>query len=557
MKGKTLLLLVLVAACGSVPVDNGPGGRVIAPEGVIRGTVTYQGPHPCSLDGHIVGNAVVLVFDRRNPPPPVGLANTAVNFGVVTGDVLFANEPRYTGNDAAYCPKDHGVTDTISASAPFTVSPMNAGSYLVQAFFDYTGDFLPTFKFRNLPERGDVGGGDLDVAGALAHANDPNYLPTFYPVDVGIPVPGTPPGAIPSYTMPDDGFIADDVPVTLGEVLPLARPYFYAASGDDSDNSGKPATSRPSTSTQNDPDHIPIAFMTQDVQLDAPPSLAAPQYVPTYQSKFTAVRLDYGVPAAELANATNRASSNPFHFQIDPPPTGGLYVWNSGKIIPEGNSVPQDWPLVVFAKLVDDDPNTHEPDPQALQAQGGAGAPIVIIEGLTVFKDDLLATVLQSPAAPGPTALADHVTVLVRPAVICIDPANIQQGGVLVTPHLTGPSADPSVTTPQPLFDPKGVIAGSGGLVNSVVQGCLPTGRYQINVVYPTGQAWTTPNEAGTCADAEGPFDPTTSSCTAPNQARPVLYSQGNRAVLEILPASDPQYCAANPVPPQCTATTQ
>src|SRR5258708_15075825 len=92
------LLLMLAVACGSVPIDDQRNdARVFPARGVIRGNVTYQGPRPCSEKGHIVGDAILLVFDRRNPPPPNGLANTAINFGVVTGDALFANEPRASG----------------------------------------------------------------------------------------------------------------------------------------------------------------------------------------------------------------------------------------------------------------------------------------------------------------------------------------------------------------------------------------------------------------------------------------------------------------------------
>src|SRR5271170_2593176 len=94
---RPLLILVLAGlagACGSIPSETQPPpeGREIAPTGVLRGSVVYSGPHPCSSNGHIVGAAILFVFDRRNLPPPNGLASTAVNFGVVTGDVLFANE---------------------------------------------------------------------------------------------------------------------------------------------------------------------------------------------------------------------------------------------------------------------------------------------------------------------------------------------------------------------------------------------------------------------------------------------------------------------------------
>ena len=82
-----LVLAGIAAACGSVPseTDPPPIGREVAPTGVLRGTLVYSGPHPCSSNGHIVGAAIIYVFDRRNPPPPDGLATTPVNFGVVTG----------------------------------------------------------------------------------------------------------------------------------------------------------------------------------------------------------------------------------------------------------------------------------------------------------------------------------------------------------------------------------------------------------------------------------------------------------------------------------------
>src|ERR1700682_2001234 len=89
---------VALGACESVPVDDQRSdNRLFPARGVIRGTVSYSGPHPCSRDGHIVGDAILLVFDAKTPPPPTGLANTAVNFMAVSGDRLFANEPRHPG----------------------------------------------------------------------------------------------------------------------------------------------------------------------------------------------------------------------------------------------------------------------------------------------------------------------------------------------------------------------------------------------------------------------------------------------------------------------------
>ena len=66
--------------------------------GVIEGTVLYQGPRPCSRTGTSSAPRSIFVFDRQNPPPPNGLGATVVNFADVTGDTLFADEPRNTGS---------------------------------------------------------------------------------------------------------------------------------------------------------------------------------------------------------------------------------------------------------------------------------------------------------------------------------------------------------------------------------------------------------------------------------------------------------------------------
>src|SRR5207247_11334862 len=90
-------------------------------------------------------------------------------------------------------------------------------------------------------------------------------------------------------------------------------------------------------------------------------------------------------------------------------------------------------------------------------------------------------------------------------------------------------------------------------------QGCLPKGRYGINVVYSTGQAWTTPNEMGSCSKKEGDSILTADPGTCAIQQRPVLYSQGNRAVIEVIDPKDPKACSTQtdatvpPVPTVCT----
>ncbi len=576
---RTLALASAVAlplACGSVPVDNqGANNRLFPASGVVQGSVVYSGPHPCSAEGHIVGNAILLFFRQDDPPPPRGTASTAVNFGVVSGDSLFTNEPRF-GGKATYCPKDHGETGTITASAPFAVSPFDAGTYIIEAFFDYTGDFLPGFKFRNLPEKGDVGGGYIDTADALMHAGDVNYQPIFLPVTVGVPGHGASAGggggdsgadggAGGALAIPDAGYVAGNVTVTMGEVLPLARPYFYPTYPGGADT--MPTKSVATTANPSgDAAYVPVATMAQDLHVLAAPAIPTQVEADKAQASFVSVKLNAGVPSAELSAATDPAG--PFHFQLGASAGTSLFLWSSGTGIPESSLVPSLYPQVVFTKLVDDPKHTN--DPQSLLQQTEPTGPVVIILGITLDKKDSLFDTAFSvqPKAPGPTAETDHVTALVRPTAICLDPNNPGAGATLVTPFFTGTSSNPAVKTPQPPFDPAAVTKALAPLFGNVniVQGCLPTGRFAMNLVYPTGQAWTVPNETGSCAATEGSIQwggsgggsgsgalPACSVVPAGEKAgRQVLFSQGTRGVLEVVASPGSATCAMYPVPAAC-----
>jgi hypothetical protein len=550
-----LAFLVLVAiamlACGDVPVDDERNdARLFPARGVIRGTVTYIGPRPCSRDGHIVGNAVVLVFDRRNSPPPAGIATSAENFVAVPGDVLFANEPRSNGQ-TLFCPPSQ---PHVTVSAPFEVSPLEGGSYQLSSFYDRRGRFWPTFKFRNLPEAGDIGGGYVDLDDARKNAGNPNYKPVYLPVEVGIPQPGFAANEIPDFAIGRNGYVADNVSVTIGSVIPFTRPYFHPE--------GAEVAERAETSPgnpQGDPLAVPIVAMTQDTKILAPPTTPTAQTLTAYQASFRSVKLAWGVAPAELTTATN--PDEPFDLQLPPLPprgNGGLLVFARGTAIPENAAVPDLWPQVALVKLADDP--SRRSDPQSLVIQGTPEesavtgkppGPIVLIQGITLLDDSLARTIAGPvPTVPTSAALRDHVTVLVRPAALCFDPRRVDRGGLLVTPHLTGRSADANEPGEKPLFNAASIAAQP--IVRDVRQGCLPKGRYAISLVYPTGQAWTVPNEIGGCARSEGPLVARDDLHTCGVKPRPVLLSQGARGVLEIVDAGDPAACADHPVPVEC-----
>jgi hypothetical protein len=606
----SLVFAGVAAACGSIPseTDPPPFGREVAPTGVLRGTVVYSGPHPCSSNGHIVGAAIIFVFDRRNPPPPNGLATTPVNFGVVTGDTLFASEPRNPG-PSTYCPLQNGITDTVTTNAPFAISPLAGGEYEVQSFYDYTGDFLPNFTFRDLPELGDIGGGIVDTVDALkpGNAGNPNYQPHFLPVDVGTreALPdGSLEGGIPNFAIPPQGFIADNLTVTVGEVIPTPRPYFYAggmlvsfdpSSGALSTQEVQSSATAPTTlknitsTTSPSADTDPILTIPQDISvLAAPMNGMVEGNVNNFESKFPRLLLHASVPAAEAPVA----AAQPFHFQIPLPAAGdggvapkstipsNFNVWQNAifdttkqawepQDIPEGGGVADLWPLVVLTKL---DTTTN---PFGITAEGDATHPVIVLQGITLLGGDgtgdptmgdslfntataeAFGSLFDTRSGQPVVFPQDHLTVLVRPAAICFntlfDPNNPDKRGTLVTPHLFAMTADlPAQANSAPIVPPSALSSPQfASLVKGLpVEGCLPTGRYAINIVYPDGQAWTVPNESGVCSSEEGSTNYSKLTCSI--EPRPVLRSQGQRAVVEITPSAS---CAKSKLPAACLPT--
>ncbi len=130
--------------------------------------------------------------------------------------------------------------------------------------------------------------------------------------------------------------------------------------------------------------------------------------------------------------------------------------------------------------------------------------------------------------------------VAVGRAVGCVDRRNAGRGAALVLPHPTDKKGNALLGDTKALT---AALAKQLGRAVHVTVGCLPQGRYAVNLVYETSQAWTVPNEAGVCAASE-PAGPGTCG------ARARLASQA--AVLTVGPPGDASYCAAHPVPAEC-----
>ena len=128
------------------------------------------------------------------------------------------------------------------------------------------------------------------------------------------------------------------------------------------------------------------------------------------------------------------------------------------------------------------------------------------------------------------------VTVAVRPAALCLQVADPTKPGLLVVTHRTDKSPMMNKILGSEVTVLKALSAQFGRPIE-IAYGCLPQGRYAMNLVYATGQAWTVPNEAGVCAPAEAMTDPTKCGDRAKIASQDV--------VLTIGPPTDAAYCAS------------
>jgi hypothetical protein len=496
-----IIAALALAGCGDADVFV-PLPEFGGPAGVVTGAVTYAGAPPCTRGGHVLGAAVLLGFEENLLPPPQGLGTRPVALSIVSGDELFRGIRSQLGFDpggATVCPAPDAPP--VAVSVEFALGPLPAGVYEIRGFFDADGDFNPGFSIFNLPTAGDVGGGAiLNAEAVLAGA-----APEFRRIPLGDVQPDG------SRVMPPTGALVEGVAVTLGLPLPLERPIFRIEEVIDE------------AFGNDDPAQIVVPA---DYQLNVF-SIADPTGT---EASFVRLMLGAGVAPGEQP----AAQQNPFFFPASEPrlvytrqDVNGDGVIDGDDHIPETAVLPALLPLGLLTRLEDTADLTSQ-------------RPNVILQGVTVL-DGLLETV----AAPPDLAEArGQVQIALRPAVLCIDPADRSKPGVLVNTHETDRMGNVLVSDPAEL---EAALSAQFLRPVELRTGCLPEGRYNVNLVYDTGQAWTVPNEAGVC----GPGEALSSDGLVCGQ-RPRLISQA--AVVTIGPPDDPGYCAEHPTPVECQA---
>jgi hypothetical protein len=539
--GTGLAALALVAlSCNDAPVDT----TNFPPLGTLEGNVVYTGPLPCTQRGHVLGAAVMLVFNEDLLPAPEGLGTTAAQFGVVTGDALFASIAGQLpasppeDPDRVVCPPE-GLPP-VTVSAKWTVGPLPAGRYQIRGFYDRDGDFSPVVKLNQLPTAGDVGGGAIANLDEALQGKPVRYQT----MEVGVPGPDG------KLVIPENGANIRNLTVTLGQLLPFSRPIFHIAGVKDertatfTDKNGV-EISGPPLVLNTDPSRV---VLPQDERF-----LVAPTNYPAQSTRmFLRLTLGAGLPGVfpqppgEAPSERSLGASPPYSLQTIHPHD---YFWLYPAVGPDGAilTVPETpptsppgiplianlFPQAIFAKL----------SPTDATNQTAQASPVVLLQGL-VINENLLSTTVGSfrdpqTGAPRPPRPIQSLDVALRPSVICIpEPQNPAAAVYVVTPSFKAING-------EPILDPASIAAQVRAQLGNrpniqVVEGCLPRGQFQMNLVYNTGQAWTVPNEGGVCTFAEAQQG---DDCVRGVIRRARLPSQA--ATVEVGEARDASFCAS------------
>ncbi len=639
-----LALLAATVSVGSfgceqnIPIDNADENPA-APRalGIMRGVVTYFGPPPCIRNGQIEGSIVLLLFAADNPPPPDGLASTALNFATVPGERVFYNYPRPTEGpgstklpNQSLCPAIDAPP--IRASAEWSMQQLRAGRYQVRSFYSRQNRWNPLFNFANLALAGDV------VGGSFVDPRAP--LLRYAAIEVGVPLApiagcaalaGTPRDndecktnrndvAAGKLVIPPLGFLREGIGVELLSPLRSNRPFFHldyeksvsfgvkqaeieaakdfrGTSTGPEDQAAYLSQRQPILGAENaalgmitfPQDHVSTSQTNPLCIGNKTPECDAFQFA---QGSFPQIRFKYGFPGnvekgdvsgkPDYNLAKNAKPSNPFfadrvrpYYGIDPwefasgngsdpglANTGGFVlsrVFNAAgqpEILRDNETleslaqIAELYPSVVLSKLVDDGEGNIAMPPRSQTD------PIVVIQTITLrdwpgldrgsMKASSQGAVVgggltNAANDPDPThplysrtGVEPHAgfTALVRPSAVCIHAPSGDLRGTLVTPVRLDPNPSNEGAI---LVSREKILVLRANRVKDLQFGCLPPGYYSVNVVYPTGQAWSFPNLSGHCSYT-AKFQPN-EECATPSYAaglnpnplfdkRPLLQSQ-------------------------------
>lgn len=517
-------LSLALAACVTPPIDRGADDgypNQNAPIGRVEGTILYEGPPPAvDAQGRPVGRVVLLLFRADSPPPPQGLATTALSVQTLPASLLFQS---VTVTSAR----------TVRASVAFTFPNIGAaGEYQIRAFLSNREDtegFHPVYGVRSQPVRGDVGGG------AVVDPSAP--VPTFATIPVGAFVNGR-------YVLPEDGAVTTGVTVFLGSPITSDRPVFHL-------DPSPPMGGQSLTLTPVEPRPAPGPAVATwaartgylgsgSVAIELPSQVGTTDPL-AFIASIPTLTLRGGTPEAELAPfraAGVTFDPNPIPFALGTPyrathPT--LLAPNTSGMGPPVVTFPWVFPLVLLVKL--HDPTAAErrvlasasADPAEItrviaslnQPEHAPNTVPTVIFGSVVPETGLqdFASLLRPP--PAPPVVTPTTRVVFPPVAFEIhgpDPASQWRA---VVPRLPLPIA----MSLEGRLPPGSRCAARG----------LPEGRYGLYLVTARGQSWNLPNDLAPLVYPPNP------STAAPSQGYFVRVTAGDPTMGNACPPGLPE----------------
>ncbi|MEQ1568229.1 MAG: hypothetical protein ABMA64_21500 [Myxococcota bacterium] len=413
-----LLIAARFAGCGyEAPLD--PNASPIV--GSMRGTLLYVG------EGTVVAPTYTILFRADEPSPPYG-TGSPVTFAA-TGPAAWSLEG--------------GMQ-----SAPFSLTRLAEDAYQVNALMDVDGNFSPLSSALAGATCGDIVGGHLADLQTQAWA----------PVEVF------------------DRHVTDDVPVIVGQEIPIERPSFTIATQSLSLSAiagGAPPLFRLRAIQVN------TAF-SEELPLDLGP-VCAPNPDPPAPYPPCAEQ-----PACACELATVAPCGTALWVQVNDADLDGVPDPHPDPALAQ-QGILDVWPRVYLQYVGQEDPPTYEFEGRPLQERWVAQAfpllgEVATIVGAGADLPTAFATLGVPVGTPFPTY---ELSVTFAPVLV-----HYHADGALV-----------GASGPYDVVDPL-----------SAPPGTAPVGAWAVTVVNAAGQTWTVPNEIGLLSlpSTHPAFDPLT-----------------------------------------------
>jgi hypothetical protein len=411
MNVRTLSLLCAVACQYEAPLDpNAP-----ALLGAMEGEIVFGGAGE-------LGPAYVILYDAANPGPPAGTGGP-ITFTAVAPDA-------FSGDDA-------GID-----AAPFSLTRLDPGAYLVNGLVDVDGNFNPLVTALAGATCGDWVG---------AHLTD---LVTQQQAPVTVSA----------------GEQTDDVTVLIGQQMPIERPVFEIVGGGASFD----------ISDVRDQLAVPLfRLRTTELELaegDPPFSAEIPLVLGPTCTPAPDPATCSGLPVCTCASVDPCGTAQ--YLQFVDADADGLADPNPDPTLAAGG-VLDAWPHVFLESLA---------DLGEFEVEGEVYEERWVTQAFPLLGE--IATIAATNSIPPAQAAG-----ILAPAGVPVPSYELSVTFVPVFLHFHAGGAIPSPNGPYDVVDLRDPATSADG---------FPAGAFQLTVISFTGQTWTLPNEAALSLPTQG-----------------------------------------------------